>query len=238
MKKTIISGLKNTVGAIPIVGDVARSLYRKIYRGQVLTFETSSQYWDDRYRLGGNSGSGSYGRLARFKAEFLNDFVEKNGIEHVVEFGCGDGAQLELANYKSYIGFDVSQNSVDLCRVKFPENDQFSFFLVGSDNFERLVPAKLTLSLDVIYHLIEDDVFESYMSKLFSSSECFVIIYAYDFDKVYKSKHEKGRNFTLWIKEKAPDWTLSDRVPNKYPYDPSDPNNTSQSDFYVFRKVK
>ena len=47
-------------------------------------------------------------RLAAFKAEVPNDFVRARGIDSVIEFGCGDGAQLALAEYPAYVGIDVS----------------------------------------------------------------------------------------------------------------------------------
>lgn len=39
---------------------------------------------------GNNSGAGSYGRLADFKAEIINQFVTENDVREVVEWGCGD----------------------------------------------------------------------------------------------------------------------------------------------------
>ena len=36
-----------------------------------------SNYWDQRYKKGGNSGAGSYGRLAEFKAEIINKFIKE-----------------------------------------------------------------------------------------------------------------------------------------------------------------
>lgn len=228
--------LRKAVGSIPLVGPVARWFYRKMNIGHAVEFRKSDQYWEDRYRVGGNSGSGSYGRLAEFKAQFLNDFVEKNKISTVLEFGCGDGAQLLLAEYENYLGFDVAPSSVAMCRERFKSNPNYCFHLVGSDEFKNIKKANLSLSLDVIYHLIEDDVYDEYMRKLFECSKRFVIIYAYDFEKIYELKHEKGRNFTKWVTEFAPDWELIDRTSNKYPYDKSDPNNTSQSDFYTYLK--
>lgn len=44
------------------------------------SFSGTPQCWEQRYASGGNSGRGSYGQLAAFKADFLNDFVER---EHV-----------------------------------------------------------------------------------------------------------------------------------------------------------
>lgn len=230
--------MKKAIVGMPVIGPAVRKLYWRISGRKPVTFERSDQYWEDRYRAGGTSGSGSYGRLAEFKADFLNRFIEENGIRSVVEFGCGDGAQLELANYKSYVGFDVSPRAVKMCQEKFSHRDHYQFHLVGSDFYENLETADLALSLDVIYHLIEDEIYQDYMTKIFHSSDQFVIIYAYNFDKVYHSKHERGRNFTSWIESNAPGWELIERKKNRYPYDPTDPNNTSQSDFFVYARKK
>ncbi len=73
----------------------------------------SAQYWRDRYRTGGNSGAGSYGRLASFKAEIINAFVREHNITSVIEFGCGDGLNSLLADYPTYLGFDVADESID-----------------------------------------------------------------------------------------------------------------------------
>jgi len=75
----------------------------------------SSEYWDRRYRSGGTSGDGSYGGLAEFKAEIINVFVEENGIDTVVELGCGDGNQLGLMDVPQYTGYDISKKAVEMC---------------------------------------------------------------------------------------------------------------------------
>jgi hypothetical protein len=110
----------------------------------------SAQYWRNRYRAGGNSGAGSYGRLAAFKAEIINAFVRQHDVASVIEFGCGDGAQLKLADYPAYIGFDVADESVELCRSKFLGDSTKEFKNAASWDYEH---ADLTLSLDVIFHL-------------------------------------------------------------------------------------
>ena len=58
-------------------------------------FPGSQEYWVKRYEKGGNSGPGSYSELAKFKARVLNDFVRNEHVQSVIEFGCGDGNQLE-----------------------------------------------------------------------------------------------------------------------------------------------
>jgi len=231
-------GLKAWLTATPILGPVARSLARSgpvaAVRRQ-LRFRGSSDYWEQRYRAGGTSGAGSYGRLAEFKAEILNDFVAREGIASIVEFGCGDGAQLALAQYPDYVGIDVARTSIALCSTRFAEDPAKRFFL-ASEVPGDLASADLAMSLDVIYHLVEDAVFDAYMRQLFASSRRFVAIYASDTARATDSPHVRHRNFTGWIERHAPEWRLAGHVPNRYPYDPAAPEETSFADFYFFER--
>jgi hypothetical protein len=74
--------------------------------------------------------------------------------------------------------------------------------------------------LDVIYHLIEDPVFDEYMRRLFAASERFVILYSSDSDDNhgYEGTHVRQRKFTRWVAENEPGWKLVEHVPNRYPY--------------------
>ncbi|TDV14401.1 class I SAM-dependent methyltransferase [Paraburkholderia caballeronis] len=192
----------------------------------------SAAYWSGRYRAGGNSGAGSYGRLAEFKAEILNAFVEEHHVDSVIEFGCGDGAQLRLARYPSYLGFDVAEESVALCRNAIGENETRAFRHAGQYRHER---ADLTLSLDVIFHLIEDDVFHEYMRRLFFSAGRYVIIYSSNYDGDWPAEHVKHRKFTDWVEQYHADFQLIRHIPNRYPL-VDDPQNESFADFYIFEK--
>lgn len=200
-------------------------------RKKGVSFKASDQYWDARYSHGGNSGAGSYGRLAHFKAEVLNAFVEKHGIQSVIEFGSGDGNQLSLASYPAYLGIDVSETAVRACRERFARDSTKAFLSTKEYNGER---SELALSLDVIYHLVEDDVFEEYMTTLFRSAECFVIIYASNEDRQAPEKHVRHRRFTDWVDANRRDFRLVEHIPNRYPFDPEAPDDTSFADFFVF----
>lgn len=196
------------------------------------SFPGSAAYWEGRYKSGRDSGAGSYNRLAQFKAHFINKFVDEKSIESVVEFGCGDGNQLSLANYPSYVGYDVSDTVLHKCRSIFSSDKRKAFKIYSDYNGEHF---DLGLSLDVIYHLVEDDVFEKYMSDLFRASTRFVIIYSSNKNEDQK-QHVRHRKFTDWIESKQSEWLLVEHVPNIYPYDENDPSNTSFADFYVFAK--
>lgn len=41
----------------------------------------SREYWEERYKSGRNSGARSYGRLAAFKADFINHFPSDSPVD-------------------------------------------------------------------------------------------------------------------------------------------------------------
>jgi hypothetical protein len=225
--------MKEVIKKIPILGDVARRIYR-CYR-KPAPFSGSVVYWENRYRVGGNSGVGSCGPLREFKAEVLNNFVATHNVQTVIEFGCGDGNQLGLAKYPNYLGFDVSNTAVVQCRKVFESDSHKSFRLMSQYDGER---ATLALSLDVIYHLVEDDVFEQYMQTLVSASSQYVIIYSSDSDnnRGYVGTHVRHRQFTNWMHEHLPNWKLIEHLPNRYPYRGNYAEG-SFSEFFVYEKI-
>jgi len=224
--------IKNTFFRISGLRNLVRYFYRKI--NNVPKFTTSSEYWEAKYKSGGNSGPGSYNNLAEYKAYVINNFVRENNVETVIEFGSGDGHQLKYFDFKSYIGFDVSQSAVNKCRNIYKFDSTKRFEVLEAYNKEK---ADLVLSLDVIFHLIEDATFFDYMEKLFSSSNKYVIIYSSNFDEHENNNvaaHVRHRNFTNWIGQNYPNFKLIDHIPNKYPFN-GNIKTSSYSDFYVFQ---
>lgn len=204
-------------------------------------FPGTQSYWQNRYNKGGTSGSGSYGRLAQFKAEMLNKFVVEKNIRSVLEIGCGDGHQLSLFEFPQYLGLDISEKAISQCGELFKKDLRKNFFLYDPfthDTGDPLHKADMVISLDVIYHLIEDELYEMYMKHLFEAAKRYVVIYSSNAEINTPSAHEKRREFTSWIETKQPDFKLVAHIPNRFPYDPSNPENTSLSDFYFFRFVE
>jgi SAM-dependent methyltransferase len=229
---TVRMTVRKAIANLPVIGSVIRKRYRSVVLQQPeIQFRSTSQYWNDRYTDGGNSGAGSYGRLARFKAAVINDFVATHGVETVIEYGCGDGAQLALAHYLSYIGIDISQQAVALCRQAFHGDDSKTFFHTSSLEAGE-TRADLAMSLDVIYHLVEDQTYEAYMSRLIAASRKYLCIYSSNDERPGHVSHVRHRRFTDWLAVNAPRWTLISHVPNPYPEDPRRPNDTSWADLY------
>ena len=230
---------KRSLYRVPLLRDVVR-MARLSWVKRTQPFRDSGSYWERRYQQGGLSGDGSYGRLAEFKAEVLNRFVGEQEIRTVAEFGCGDGNQLSLADYPQYVGLDVSETAIKLCAERFARDDSKTFVHIVpglANDSTTSVSAELVLSLDVIYHLVEDAVFHTYMESLFNTAERFVIIYSSNKEQPGQLPHVRHRKFTDWIGSHRPSWRLVEEIPNLYPEDACADDATSHADFFVFGKA-
>ena len=183
-------------------------------------------------RAGRTSGNGSYGALAEGKSRFLNDLVSERAVRSVIEFGCGDGNQLSLADYPSYIGLDVSRTAIGLCQRRFAGDPAKSFFLYDGTCFTDragIFTADLALSLDVVYHLTEDAVFETYLTHLFAAGRRLVVIYSTNTEIGGTAPHVRHRHFTPWVEANCPDWRLTEVTPG--------PNTErARADFFVYER--
>jgi SAM-dependent methyltransferase len=203
-------------------------------KGDAVTTFDARAYWETRYGAGGHSGDGSRGEMARLKAGFLNRLVATEEIDSLVELGCGDGRQLALADYPSYLGLDVSPTAVELCRARFATDATKRFALYDAPTF-TVTPdlvADATLSLDVVYHLVADEDFDAYMSHLFECARRFVVVYSTNVADSLpdQSPHVRHRRFTDWIERRRPEWMLCRRTPIR-------PGRTRHDcDFFVFTR--
>jgi hypothetical protein len=202
---------------VPILRPLLRARRQLSLLRQRMCWTGSVSFWERRYAGGLTSGDGSYGELGAAKAEFLNAFVREHRVQSVVEFGCGDGHQLSLADYPSYVGLDVSRTAIEICKRRFADDPTKSFFIYdGSCFVDRcgLFAAEAALSLDVIYHLIEDSVFERYMSHLFAAGRRYVVVYSTNAvlpdgdSQVLYAPHVRHRSFSSWVGSNCPQWRL------------------------------
>ena len=182
--------------------DKIRSLLGRIV--PLLGFKDSRRYWETRYRIGGNSGEGSRGVNAEYKAEVLNRFIKSNSIESVIEFGCGDGYQLAMFDVAHYTGVDVSRTIIEQCRKIYAEDASKSFILLDEYANEK---AQLALSLDVIFHLVEDAVYDQYLARLFAAGTSYVIVYSTSVDMASTgTPHVRHRDCAADVAERFPEF--------------------------------
>lgn len=210
-----------------------RAAYSIVQRWKTrAAFRGSASYWQQRYAAGGNSGPGSRGEVAAFKAEILNALCSEHDVRDVIELGCGDGYQLTLTRYPRYIGMDVSKASVHRCIDLFKDDPTKSFFWYDPQAFVNngALVADLAISLDVILHLVEEPVFDRYMRHLFGCAERLVCVFSSNYDDGTGAAHVRHRAFTKWVEANAPEWILHETVAN--PWKGPD----SAADFYIYKR--
>ena len=183
---------------------------------------------------GGNSGLGSYGEVAEFKAGVINRLIRDYEIKSATELGCGDGNQLGMFKFPLYVGMDVSRKAISMCQQKYFQDGAKTFVQYKPEEPKgALEPyrSEMALSLDVIYHLVEDSVFDRYMRDLFSLAQRFVVIYSSNADgDDGLIPQYKNRRFTVWIEENLRGWELVERVSNPH-------TRVSGADFFIYRAM-
>jgi glycosyltransferase involved in cell wall biosynthesis len=218
--------------------------------------ESSGDHWELNYANGGNSGEGSEGVEARWKASVLNEFLERERIQSSVELGAGDGVTLSYTTkHKSYTGYDVSYTTVKNLRAKYrgAEGREFVHYDGGS-LLEELGGRKweMALSMEVIFHLVEDDVYYRYLENLFGMAEKWVVIMSSNCHEDIRLKgvlaqmrktgkwsggtctdpsaHVRHRAFLSDVLDRMDGWVFVDWQKQAYP-------ELCFSDFYFFKRV-
>lgn len=196
------------------------------------TLFDSSAYWEGRYAFGGDSGVGSYGEYAEYKADVLNEFVADHDVESVVEFGCGDGNQVRFAEYPEYVGLEVSEAAIESCSRLFRSDESKSFLLYDPEHFVNngALTGDLVLSLEVLFHITDREEFEKALRDLFEAAERYVIIFSSNHDDPEPDTvHVKHRQFTDYVAATFPGFDLVEVRENAY--------DARVSDFYIYEKT-
>lgn len=205
-------------------------------------------YWNERYRRGGFSGNGSVGDLGRWKVQVVGDFILKNEIESIVDMGCGDGvwlAQLRTFLNKQwdgveYTGVDISAEAIQACNKIFLTSQNTLFLTTEIYRVANHEPAELALSIDVIFHQSNDDLYEEYMNVLVNASTDWLIIFSNDRQRPKPKSYKVGdhihfRKFTSWIEEYAPQWELHEKIDSPFKIKEGR-RNFSWADFYIYKR--
>lgn len=191
----------------------------------------SHYYWEKRYVNGETSGLGSYGELAIYKAHVINEIVQEKGVKTVYEHGCGDGNNLRYySSIEMYTGGDVSKTAIEAREKEYEGQTNRNFVHLNGESIIRELRADLVLSLDVLYHLVDSEVFISYIEDLFHMADKHVLIYAGDFTRAQDGPHIRFREFTPYLSARFPCWILerSFRKPTHL---------KSAADFFLYSRI-
>lgn len=206
-----------------------------------ILFPGSTAFWEKNYKKGGTSGYGSYGKKGKTKAKFINKFLKDHPeIQKVIEFGCGDGNQISLINYPEFWGIDVSKTAVNMCNLKFAMNKDYHFRRLDSIDFNKFLRQgsfgatilhnyfDLSISLDVLGHLVEEDIWKAYIDNLRRCTTKYILIHGKsENDYRLDTPHCISRDFVSYI-EKNTFFKLVKYTPN--------PVDGEGAGFYIFKK--
>lgn len=162
-----------------------------------------AQYWETRYAAGRGSGAGSRGEEAAWKARLLQRVIDHYHVKSLLDLGCGDGHVASRIFVKRYVGYDPSRTAREMCMVLMPERE---FTEVPPDGKFDLV-----VSMDVIFHLVTDELYRNYLSLLFSDRSDIVFVYG-------TNRDQQGREHVLhrrWLNDVPTGWTV-ESLPSKF----------------------
>lgn len=119
---------------------------------------------------------------------------------------------------------------------QFADDPTKSFMLYDPWHFADpagMVRADLTISLDVIYHLVEDEVYELHLRHVFGAARQFVVLYTSDADTVVAvgstPPHVRHRPVIRDVARNHPDWRLREHIPNRH--------TASFADFLIYERA-
>lgn len=206
------------------------------------THLVTHEFWEDNYSAGRSSGPGSEGEFAEWKAAVVNDVIERYDVTVVLDVGCGDGQQAALIECPRYYGIDVSPTAVDMCRDRF-FGDPMRYFDTCAPGQLPDGMFDLVMSLEVLMHILEEDVFVSTLSQMFTRARHTVLIQAPLVPMVeYRAgAWDKHRPLLPYLSEYLPYWVLSEILIHPA----STPESRARgeigemaADFLVFRRAK
>jgi len=116
-------------------------------------------YWESRYKNGQNSGAGSYGDNADFKAMIIDRIIKDYDVESLLDIGCGDGNQISLVKSQvDYCGYDISSTTIKNCELKFKGDDRKQFHVFDPMVYNPSPAWDMTMCLDCLFHItIEEE---------------------------------------------------------------------------------
>jgi trans-aconitate methyltransferase len=187
----------------------------------VRTWDGVLDYWRNRHRRRRGTwqavGSGSVGHLAEWKVDLVNTLVCENGARSLLDLGCGDGRVSEGFEVETYLGLDPSPVAVAEARKRVGDRTGWSVqeyepaAIMG-----QTPPADVSVSLDVVFHLIDDRLYFAYLTHLFHCTRMAVGIYSTNWDGPAHA-HMRHRNVEQDVADWFPGWYLDESVAPPWP---------------------
>ena len=133
-------------------------------------------FWNNRYKnypqLG--SGVGSRGEILDYKRRLLKYVTFPFIDSKVLDVGCGDLELTKTMKFNNYLGIDISNEALELCRQKRPD---WEFKNLPISNLNDVFD--LVICFDVLIHQSNNKDFENLINEICNKSQKRVLIGAY-----------------------------------------------------------
>lgn len=176
----------------------------------IFRFKSSKDYWEKWHKKNLKLQDFEINSQLENKIKYLNSWIDQYNIDSIIDFGCGTSPYIENLKCKNYLGVDVSETAIKVCQNKFKNDPSKRFNLMNKRIEEKSI---MTVSLDVVYYLVEDNVFNQYMLNLFNSSNRFVIIYSTNYNHYNELiPYIKHRQITDWVKKHKKEFAMINHI--------------------------
>jgi 2-polyprenyl-3-methyl-5-hydroxy-6-metoxy-1,4-benzoquinol methylase len=158
--------------------DQALDLLNQRIEGFLARHFVNSMFWDIRYQVDPDLGSGvgSRGELLSAKRKWLGYALAAFEDKTVVDVGCGDLEVARSLPLKKYLGLDVSQRALALARAKRPD---WRFAHITADQ-SSLGKGDVVICLDVLIHQKRASEFDALVDRLVSAAGQRLIVSGYN----------------------------------------------------------
>lgn len=159
------------------------------------------------------------GEAAQEKADFVNRIIEEFRPRTIIDWGCGDGEVIKRLhlNISKYYGVEISPFMVLKLSKKF--NRDFCRFSSPKKARNLKWRGELSMSLDVMFHLVNPIEYREYLANLFGTSDQLVLIKSPDETRNGMNRHVLYRKWTPDVAKLFPSWKLVRNVEDWYLYE-------------------
>jgi hypothetical protein len=173
-------------------------------------------YWNTRYRLGGNSGYNTDEYATKY-SNYVWFIIEKSiGKQNdIIDIGCGDLELWKNRECEKYIGIDISPKIIEKNRKIRPN---WTFIVSSADkNFD--INAETVICMNTLYHIMNDLEYDKIINNIIMWSKKYIIIITW-YKRPTELKdddfYEKYRDFNIYQKriiDSGFDLILKEKLP-------------------------
>lgn len=148
----------------PAVDKRLQKFNKRLRETNAASYLNNQEFWNNRYSFNKELGSGlgSRGTVRAYKQRLIGGIAAELQPASILDVGCGDMAVGEILSETGYTGIDISEVVIDANIAQYPNRK----FIRGDFIGLKILPAELTVSLDVLIHLPDSYYYEQFVQKL------------------------------------------------------------------------